>query len=74
MYTIHPAIIEEERRRREDRNRMPAQIPLHIPVPDNRQIPPGWEPDPNSRGGYRRKEDSGRDSDGNERGVVIIQM
>lgn len=71
MRTIHPAIIEEERRRRE---RRPAQLPLYDYVPTPGQIPPGWEPDPNNRGGYRRIEDD-RDSDGNSnRGVVIIQM
>jgi hypothetical protein len=76
MRTIHPAIIDQERRRREERDRPPAQVPLYIDVP--RQIPPGWEPDPNSPGNYRRIEDE-CDIDGNrdregDRGVVIIQM
>lgn len=73
MRTIHPAIIEEDRKRRE-RERQPVQVPLYDhPTPPG-QIPPGWEPDPNNRGGYRRIEDDW-DSDGNsDRGVVIIQM
>lgn len=74
MRTIHPAIIEQERQRRERRDEQPAQVPLYIDVPQ--QVPPGWEPDPNSPGNYRRIEDD-RDIDGNrdsDRGVVIIQM
>lgn len=73
MRTIHPAIIEEDRKRRE-RDRMPAQVPLYDHPTAPGQIPPGWEPDPNARGGYRRIEDD-RDSDGDiNRGVFIIQM
>jgi len=72
QHFIHPAIIEEEKRRRE-RERTPAQIPLYDEV---REIPPGWEPDPNCPGGYRRKEegDNDGDRDRSDRGVVIIQF
>lgn len=37
------------------------------------RIPPGWEPDPDNRGGCRRKKDDSNDGD-NGRGVLIIQM
>lgn len=71
LHTIEPWIIdkiEEERRRRQPT----TQIPLYDIVPDPRQVPPGWEPDPDNRGGYRRKGDGGRER--SDRGVVIIQM
>ncbi len=69
LMTIEPWIIDEiekDRKRREQ----PAQVPLYIDVPQ--QIPPGWEPDPDCPGGYRRTPD--RDRDSGDRGVTIIQM
>jgi hypothetical protein len=69
MQLIDPFIIdqiERDRRRREQ----PAQVPLYIDVPQ--EIPPGWEPDPESPGNYRRKED--KKDDGHDRGVVIFEM
>ncbi len=57
---IHPAIIEEERRREEDKNRHPVQIPLYDEVyEDRRTPPPGW----NDRG--EREEPNDGDDDDN---------